>query len=176
MNSKDRAKAIFKNARRYAEASQFLFDNGFSLPNPEFFIPAIVYEVLALELYFKTIYYFDKNKDFKINGKHSHDFYELFKQLSSNIKDDLIKHFKDSLNSPRLEQMKDIKNKTNVTISLDFKNNLKNWSKVFVDIRYIYDRDQSGLKLSFFSEIEKALLQIIYKFQSSWANCPWQNV
>ena len=169
MKNKDRAKAIFKNARRYADASQFLFNNGLSLPNPEFFLPALVNEALALELYLKTIYYLETNKDFTVKGRFSHDFYELFKKLTPITKENLTTYFNDSLSDSRLDQIKDIKNKTNISIPCDLESNLENWSKVFVNIRYLYDNDLSGLKLSFFREIEEAALQTIYKFKPLWA-------
>lgn len=164
----DKSHKIFLNACMYANASQFLFNNGLSLQNPEFFTPAIVNEALALELYFKSIYYLEKNKDFMIKGYHSHDFYKLFKELNPETKKDIKNYFKDALTQSRRDQIKEIKSKIGASVSFDLETNLESWSHVFIKVRYIYHYTLRNLSMTFFEEIEKAVLRHIYNVRPEW--------
>ncbi len=164
----DKSHKIFRIACMYADASQFLFNKGLSLQNPEFFITAIVNEALALELYFKSIYYLDKNKDFMIKGNYSHDFYKLFKELNPETKRDIKCYFKDALTQQKLNQIKEIESKTGVSIPFDLETNLKSWSQVYVKVRYIYENNLDNLSMTFFEEIEKAVLRHTYNVRPEW--------
>ena len=50
---------------------------------------------LALELYFKSLYFIEQNSDFKVNGKNPHNFHALFNRLSQNVSDQLTHEFQE---------------------------------------------------------------------------------
>ncbi|EMM97703.1 hypothetical protein [Leptospira interrogans] len=74
----ERSKKIFNTALQYRDSAILLNSSG----NLRVLIPSQVIGALAIELYFKSIYYIENEVDFKINDRYSHDFYKLLKNLS----------------------------------------------------------------------------------------------
>lgn len=157
----DRAKAIFFNAKRYSKANYYL--NLASLQNVDLFLPSLVNAALSLELYFKTLFYLENATDFKISGKHSHNFSCLFDELKISTQKELEQSFDGLIRSRSLLDIEKIEQASAVVIPRDLKSNLKSWSDVFVKVRYIYDFSGQSLPMMFFPEIEESVLLAIYK-------------
>jgi hypothetical protein len=125
---------------------------------------------LALELYFKSLYFIEKNTEFKINSKHSHDFNALFKELPEDLIKKLNRSFDNLMKERDMKDVHAIKAASGVIIPLDLAGNLKCWSDVFTKVRYIYDRPKDQKSMMFFPEIEKvvtnAIVSIRPEFQS----------
>jgi hypothetical protein len=129
-------------------------------------IPSQVNAALALELYFKSLYYLEYGKDFKINGHHSHDFYALFNSLKENIKAYMRSGFQQLIQSREMSDIKKLEEYSKVSIPLDLEGNLKQWSNVFVKVRYMYDNKGAVGSMVFFPEIEKILIAVIQRTKS----------
>lgn len=159
METQDKAKSIFLNARRYAKATRLL--NQKARTDIEFLLPSFVNAALSLELYFKTLYWLEKNQDFKINGKHSHDFSKLYEQLGDATKSTLSSTFEDFLKNRNMSDVNRIESECNITVPKNLVGNLKDWSDVFVNIRYVYESIGKQISMMFFYEIEKTVVTII---------------
>lgn len=162
----DRAKAIYFNAKRYSKASYSL--NTASSQDIDLLLPSMVNAALALELYFKTLFYLENGNDFKIAGKHSHNFSRLFDRLKICTQKELEQSFDDLIKNRRLLDVEAIEQASSVVIPRDLNGSLKAWSNVFVQVRYIYDSSGQILPMMFFPEIEESVLLVIYKFKPEW--------
>ena len=72
-------------------------------------LPSMVTAALSLELYFKALYLLENNKDFKLNGKHSHDFHALFNVLSNTLKQEIESEFDNILKNRDMRDAKLVK-------------------------------------------------------------------
>jgi hypothetical protein len=156
----DRIKAIFLTASAYSKAAKHI--NAAGLQDSSLLLPSQVIAALALELYFKSLYHIEKNADFKINGKHSHDFNALFEKLSEDSRKKLEKNFHELMTVRDMQDVKNIEAASGVKIPLDLVGNLICWSDVFTKLRYIYDRPTAGKSMMFFPEIEQAVKNVIF--------------
>lgn len=157
----DRAYEIYKFACEYAKAAKLLNQQDLLLPSHSV-------AALALELYFKSLYYIEYGRDFKVNGKHSHDFYVLFQELSNRVKQDMVSDFNKILKNRDMSDVKILKSQYNFKISLDMMENLKIWSSVFVELRYFYDFKNKNKSMMFFPEIEKTILNALFQHKTEW--------
>jgi hypothetical protein len=157
----DRAREIFKNACIYSKTA--LLINSFTNVDNSLLIPSQVVAALALELYFKALYFLDSRIDFKDDGNYSHDFYKLYVRLSEPIKTKLRYEFKIKISSDRKKEIRKLEKQWKLTLPLDLEGNLKEWSKVFVSMRYIYDNIGKVKSTMFFPEIEATVLGAIYE-------------
>jgi hypothetical protein len=122
---------------------------------------------LSLELYFKSLYCFVFNKEFKINNKHSHDFDRLFLELPNDIQDFMNEEFRTLLAK---RDMKDVERMESfVKVPRDLVGNLKYWRKGFVEIRYFHDKPKEPIVMMFFPEIEKVVIKAIRKVKPNLA-------
>lgn len=160
----DRAYSIYETAKAYSSAAKLLNYQG---PSP-LLIPSMVNAALALELHFKSIYIIEHKNDFKINGKHSHDFHHLYNSLASETKKSIENEFNELINNRDMRDVDNLRKIPGITVSLDFKYNLKCWSNVFVKARYFFDKKDIPTSMMFFQEIEKVLVNAIRKYQPSW--------
>lgn len=158
----DRAHEIYKFACEYAKAARFLNQQANLL------LPSHVMAALALELYFKSLYYLEYGKDFKVNGKHTHDFHALFQKLNDRVKQELISDFEQMLKTRDMSDVTILETQSKFTISYDLMENLKIWSRVFVELRYFYDFKNKDMPIMFFPEIEKVIRNAIHKRKPEW--------
>ncbi len=147
----DRGKYIFVVASSYSRAAKHL--NQESQVDIGLYVPGHVNAALAIELYFKSLYYIVYKKDFR----HSHDFLDLFNELPSDIQDKLESAFSRIIDNRDMSDVSKIEAGSKETIPLDLKGNLDSWSSVFVKMRYIYDKPNKAISMMFFPEIEKIL-------------------
>jgi hypothetical protein len=155
----DRAKSILTSARTYSKTAKYI--NALAQNDPGQLIPSFVISALALELYFKSIYFLDKNKEFKVKGRHSHDFYILFDELSENLKESLEQNFRYLTTHRDMHDVHIIESQAKVVIPRDLRGNLKYWSNVFTKSRYIHEKSDELRIVMFFPEIEQAIENII---------------
>lgn len=162
----DRAKFIFQTANAYAKAARRL--NAESLKDGSMFLPSMANAALALELYFKSLYYLEHGKDFKVNGRYSHDFYSLFKELGSTAQCELQSEFQRVMQTRDMHDVLRLEAASGVPIPRDLAGNLEAWRDVFVGFRYIYDNMGKVKTMMFFDEIEQVLLDAIRKRRREW--------
>ena len=167
----DKARAIFLNAQRYSESTWILNNTG----KPQLLLPSLVNGALALELYFKTLYYCIKEKDFKektANGgeRFSHDFFALFRCLDDKVRAVLESSFEEQLKQRNMSGVKALEKSGHLTASIprDLPTNLKAWSSVFVKVRYIYETKGQEIPMMFFPEIERSVVRQIYLERPEW--------
>ena len=94
---KSRARSIFGNAQVYEKASRIL--NAAGASDPAMLLPSNVNAALSLELYFKSLNILEHGVEFKINGKHSHHFAQLFQELKEPTRQQLIEKFKTAVSN-----------------------------------------------------------------------------
>jgi|SRR3989339_2204508 len=166
----DRAQKIYQNACAYSKASYLLNAKAFVPPlqDMELGLPSMVNAALALELYFKLLYYLEKGQDFKIKGRYSHDFFCLFEQLSYSTKQEIESTFDERIKNRDMSDAENLEKASSMRIPRDLKTNLSAWKDVFVNIRYIYDSKGKGIPMMFFPEIEQSLLVSIYRLKPEW--------
>ncbi|OOF10251.1 MULTISPECIES: hypothetical protein [unclassified Salinivibrio] len=151
----DRAKSIFSSAGMYSKAAHLM--NEGSRGDPSLLIPSQVNAALALELYFKSLYLIEKGSDFKVGGRHSHDFHALFSDLSRQSKEKLLYQFQSAISSRDMSDVVTMERETKVEIPRDLEGNLQSWSGVFTKVRYVYDKPKHAVSMMFFPEIEQAV-------------------
>lgn len=156
----DRAKSIFLTAVSYSKAAQII--NSESNTDPSLLMPSQVNAALALELYFKSLYFIEKSTDFKIKGRHSHDFSALFFELSENSRQDLERRFQELMTERDMLDVQRIESVSKVIVPRDIAENLQHWSDVFTKVRYIYDKPNKAKSMMFFPEIEQVVKDVIY--------------
>ncbi len=163
---KNMAHSMFKTADLYEQAARIL--NGVF---PSMGIPSTVIAALSLELYFKALYVLEFGKEFKLDGRHSHDFDALFEELPQETKQELMREFAARLAGRNMQDVR-IFEQHGVTVATDLKSNLKQWSTVFKDLRYVYEfTAKSGGKQDywvFFPEIQSVVSRAIVKREPKW--------
>lgn len=157
----DRAHSIYVYACTYAKAAKLLNQS-------ELFLPSMVNAALALELYFKSFYYLEYGKDFKINDRHSHDFFCLFEELRDTVKRDIESDFDQIMKNRDMRDVEQIEMVSKVVIPRGIMENVEVWSTVFVKVRYMYDNMEKPRSMMFFPEIEEVIRNAIYKRKPEW--------
>lgn len=155
----DLAKSIFSSACMYSKAAR-LMNEAFH-KDPSLLLPSFVNAALALELYFKSLYFIENNRDFKVNGRHSHDFHTLFSELSKESKEKLLCRFQSAISSRDMTDVSTLENEVKVQVPLDFEGNLQSWSGVFTKVRYVYEKREKPVTMMFFDEIEQTIRGVI---------------
>ena len=162
---KNIAHGLFQTGEMYSDAAVLLNTN-------VRMTPGIVVGALALELYFKALYILDKGQEFKIDGRHSHDFLAIFDQLQSKTRVQLIAEFDAEVKRADLSFIKTVKNEVNVVVSLDLRQNVDQWHDVFVKVRYLHEFNKAakGTKRywAFFSEMERAIKKVCFEKEPEW--------
>jgi hypothetical protein len=157
----DLGKSIFLAADAYSRAAKYI--NSASKSDMRMFLPSQVIASLALELYCKSLYYIKYGKEFKIDGRHSHDFHKLFNQLPHEIQRKLESDFQNILQGRDMNDVTKLEAAINVTVPRDLKGILKEWSSVFVKVRYMYEKPKDVQVMLFFPEIEQVLRNAIFE-------------
>lgn len=159
----DRGKSMFDAAVIYARAAQYL-SRAFESDNSMFW-PINVIEALALEIYCKSLYYIKYGRDFKIDGRYSHDFHELFNQLPPEMRRELESDFQSILQKRNMNDVAALEAASTKSIPRDLIGILQEWSTVFVEIRYMYQKPKDGKVMMFFPEVEQVLRNAIFKLK-----------
>ena len=167
MNS--RAQAIFDHAQVYERAARLLNMAGVS--DPALLLPSMVNAALSLELYFKALYVLDHGVEFKVNGRHSHDFVALFERLHEKTKEHLLARFNTALSARDATDIDMLERSMKVVVPRDLQTNLAEWASIFVDLRYAYDfidkHKGNQRTMMFFPEIRDAVHSAIIDHEST---------
>lgn len=151
----DRARSMFRTADAYSRTAQCIRSEISS--DMKMLVPSKVIEALALELYCKALYYITHKKDFKIDGRHSHDFHTLFNKLPLELRDDMGSDFRSILQGRDMRDVTGVEAHSGVRFPRDLVGNIQEWSSVFVEFRYVYEGLKDDMAIAFFTEIEKVL-------------------
>ena len=164
MDYEEYGKSMYKTAEVYSKAAKYL--NGIDMA---VLLPSQVIASLSLELYFKSLYCFVFNKEFKINNKHSHDFHRLFLELPNDIKNSMCKEFQKILATRDMKDAERMESFSKIKVPRDLVENLRNWSSVFVKIRYFHDKPKDSIVMMFFPEIEEIVIKAISSLKPNLA-------
>ena len=134
---KSRARSMFDHAQVYERAARLLNASGAS--DPAMLLPSMVNAALSLELYCKALHILDRGNEFKVKGRHSHDFAALFENLTEQTKQSLLSQFSTELSVRNNTDIRALEESMNIVVSKDLKTNLSHWASVFVDVRYAFD-------------------------------------
>jgi hypothetical protein len=163
MAATERPREMLHTARTYSEVAKYVNKSGKSA----YLIPSQVIAALALELYFKTLYYIENEADFKINNRHSHDFATLFKALTDDAQSEIEATFNQALVTRNMEDIRQVEAFGKLSVSTEFAENLKTWSEVFTEVRYLYE-EKSRKNMVFFPEMERAVAARNRKVRPDW--------
>lgn len=166
MEEQERAKAIFKAAETYSKAAGII--NAAAGNDPSQWIPSRVIAALTLELYFKSLYFIENNMEFKIKNRHSHDFSTLFDRLSKDLRDCLETNFQYLMKERDMGGVHIMEVECKVKMPRDLAGNLKYWSDVFTQVRYMYDMPNKEIQMMFFPEIEQAVKETIFSIRPNF--------
>lgn len=128
------ALSIFRSAQVYERAA-FALNSAASVDTP-LLLPSHVNAALSLELYLKSLNILEHGIEFKVNGKHSHHFGQLYSELNEATKLDLKTRFKSSLSQMDSNEITSIERELGFAILRDLKTTLNNWAGIFTDLRY----------------------------------------
>lgn len=166
----DRAHAIFRSAQMYERAARSL--NAASSSDPSLLMPSVVNAALCLELYLKSVYVLDKQTEFKVRNRHSHDFFALFEQLPDSTRHQLSERFDGALAVRDMSDVNRLENSFQVVVARDLRANLANWATVFTELRYVYHflERQTGQQktMMFFPEIAASVAGVILDREPTW--------
>lgn len=165
---KDKAFEIFDYGRCYSIAAKNI--NKWSDTHMNFLIPSTVNAAFALELYFKSLYFLEKGKNFKKDNKYSHDISALYKELNNSTRQNIESVFNELIKKRNMNDIEDLEKLTGMSFPRDLLGNLIFWKDVFVSVRYIYDGSKKEIKAMFFPQIEESVLTVIYLLKPDWKN------
>jgi hypothetical protein len=164
MDYEEYGKSMCLSAEVYSKAAKYL--NGIDM---EMLLPSQVIASLSLELYFKSLYCFVFNKEFKVNNRHSHDFHKLFLELPDDMQNSMSKEFSKILEKRNMRDAENMESFGKVKVPRDLVGNLENWSSVFVKIRYFHDKPKKHIVMMFFPEIEGVVIKAIRNIKPNLA-------
>lgn len=159
MNFEEYGKLMYQSAEVYSKAAKYL--NSIGAQDMAMLLPSQVNASLSLELFFKSLYCFVYNKEFKINNKHSHDFHSLFLELPDNLQNLMNNEFKTLLTKRDMNDVENMEFHSKIKVPKELIPNLENWSSVFVKIRYFFDKPKNSIVMMFFPEIENIIKKAI---------------
>jgi hypothetical protein len=156
-----KAQNIFNSANIYAKLYYLLNSN----TDRSQILPSNVMAALSLELYIKCIYYLEKGKDFLIKNRHSHDFHKAFLELNESTRSQIIDEYYLSLKTRDMTDIKTLEEYSKIKINTDFYPVLKEWSTIFVDVRYIYEiiNKNKIINMVFYPELQQIFSTYIKK-------------
>jgi len=164
------ARSIFSNAQVYDKAARLL--NAAGASDPALLLPSMVNAALSLELYFKSLYVLDHGSEFKVKGRHSHDFAALFEELHEPTKQHLLAKFNTAISARATDDIRMIESTLKITVPRDFKTNLIQWASLFTDLRYAYyfiEKNKGVQKtMIFFPEIRDSVYNTTIERESTW--------
>jgi hypothetical protein len=167
---KSRSWSIFRHAQVYERAARLL--NAAGTSDPALLLPSMVNAALSLELYFKSLYVLDRGAEFKVKGRHSHDFAALFEELQEPTKEHLLAQFNTALSARNTNDIRMVESSLNMVVPQDLKENLVQWASIFVDLRYAYDFIETykgeQKTMMFFPEIRDSVYNAIIGRESTW--------
>jgi hypothetical protein len=108
-------------------------------------------ESLSVELYLKAILLFEKNEI-----KRTHHFDELFKLLSKESQDEVIKFFNNSIDEEKVQLKSSLESIYNSEFTNELIEILPHYKNLFVDVRYKFEKELT-YPIIYLPEIREAL-------------------
>ncbi|MDE1890453.1 MAG: hypothetical protein KGJ87_07560 [Planctomycetota bacterium] len=122
-----------------------------------------------MELYFKSLYALDRGAEFKVKGRHSHDFAALFEELHEPTKQH---KFNTAISARATDDIRMIESTLKMVVPRDLKANLNQWASLFTDLRYAgyFIEKNKGVQktMMFFPEIRDSVYNTIIERESTW--------
>lgn len=167
---KSLARSIFDNAQVYERASRIL--NASGNHDLAMLLPSHVNAALSLELYFKSLNILEHGVEFKINGKHSHHFAQLFQGLKESTKQELNERFKSAVSRMDPDEIPRLESMLGGVVPKDLKTNLVEWAAIFTDLRYAHSfvEKYKGKKvtMAFYPQIVESVYSVIIDREPTW--------
>jgi hypothetical protein len=169
----DKPTAMFQNACSYSKAAGVLNELALgrqsSQRTRDLAVPSAVNAALALELFLKTLYFLERGEDFKIKGRHSHDFHALYCELEVQRRQKMEEFFAQRLSKRSMSDVGQMERVSSMPVPRDLVANLKTWKDVFVDCRYIHEPPGKAISMFFFPEIEDSISGAILALRPEFA-------
>lgn len=169
---KNLALSIFRNAQVYERASRVL--NAAGAQDFSLLLPGNVNAALSLELYFKSLNILEHGVEFKIKGKHSHHFGQLFQELGDATKISLNERFKAAVSRIDPNEIPRLESAIGGVIPKDLKTNLVEWAALFTDLRYAHSFIEKykgkRVAMAFYSQIVESVVGHILEREPGWAS------
>ncbi|MCF6157077.1 MAG: hypothetical protein E3K32_00580 [wastewater metagenome] len=159
---------IFRSGKMYSLAARCL--NGNAGISPTLLMPSMVNAALCLELLFKSMYYALNETDFKVDGRYSHDFFEIYQSLPADIRSNMSDTFDGLLSNRQMNDVNILESQYGVVIARGLEDQIKLWSSVFVKMRYVYEGHKTSMM--FFPEIEETITRAILSLKPLWSSSP----
>jgi len=172
MRDKKNEQKMFDNARTFSKTAYFL--NQVALgpsrrtQDKDLCLPGSVCAALALELYYKTLHLLEKGVDFKVNGRHSHDFLLLYGLLNMETRQTIESTFFRLIEHRDMSDVQNFEKRTHISIPRDLAGNLSAWKDVFVKMRYTHEPPGRNIPMFFFPEMEDSVLAPILSMRPAW--------
>lgn len=116
---------------------------------------------LALELYLKSIYFMEKNIDFKKNGRFSHNLEDIYEELEESSKEIIVSKYYQLIKDRDMTDIRNLEKAMNIPIDTSFPSMLKNWNGIFVYARYFYEGTKDCRLMLLYPEIRDSLISLI---------------
>jgi hypothetical protein len=169
----DKPTAMLQYACSYSKAAGLLNDLALgsqsSQRTRDLALPSAVNAALALELFLKTLYFLERGEDFKVKGRHSHDFHVLYCQLEVQRRQKMDAFFTQRLSKRNMSDVEQMERVSSISVPRDLVGNLKSWKDVFVNCRYAYEPPGKPMSMCFFPEIEDSISDAIFPLRPELA-------
>ena len=150
MIQKFQPKDIYKQALAFEKCAKILHDH-YDFWDNSTKIGEFMNESLSVELYLKAILLFEKNEI-----KRTHHFDELFKLLSKESQDEIIKFFNNNIDEEKVQLKSSLESIYNKKFTDELAEILPHYKNLFVDFRYIFEKNLT-YPIIYLSEFREAL-------------------
>lgn len=131
INQEDSFKILYQ-ARRFSVAANII--NSSPKSDPSLIIPWAVNSAVSLELYLKSILNFETG-----SFPENHKLDNIYSRLSSKSRDEIDIEFQEQINKRGRVHLDEIETAAGIIVSSDIIKNLKDCSRLIVEVRYIFD-------------------------------------
>jgi hypothetical protein len=150
MTQKIQPKDIYKQALAFEKCAKILHEQ-YNFWDNSTKIGGFMNEALSVELYLKAILLFEKNEI-----KRTHHFNELFKLLSKESQDEIIKFFDNSIDEDKVQLKSSLESIYNSEFTNELIEILPHYNNLFVDVRYKFEKELT-YPIIYLPEIREAL-------------------
>ena len=155
---------MYDNARLYSSAAWILGRNSSRLSEQERYrlVPSQILAALALEQYFRSLYFALNGRDFQAAGRESYGIFQIFDSFDSTLKQQMEADFRTQLRRKKLKK----------GTPRDLEENLKAWSEMLAPFRdpSATNPDTRLLQIWFFREIENVVINRLREIKPELRN------
>ena len=150
MIKKIQPKDIYKQALAFEKCAKILHDH-YDFWDNSTKIGEFMNESLSVELYLKAILLFEKKEI-----KRTHHIDELFKLLSKESQDEIIKFFNNSIDEEKVQLKSSLESIYNSEFTNELIEILPHYKNLFVDVRYKFEKELT-YPIIYLPEVREAL-------------------